>query len=262
MGTQRVGHAGSSLALGPQPSARPPEGRRLEVSTVGATTPHTGSEAEGAPLVGLAPWGSLGEWEWSVTPTGRTTGDHPWDSPGFHPTRLFSFSLYPSAEITRHRECNSFQCVLWVLLLKLRVVLGTPELAADVRSGGGLGDSLALPLCTQNRLDFKAWLHQLCAEGGVAAPERYLGLRGDQKHSAAGRLPFPGLTIILVLGTRCGHEQGLRRPAVFLSPLQGGLGENVVFYYLLMQSGEMRNEWLQSVLIPSEQEGVKAPEKG
>ena len=45
---------------------------------------------------------------------------------------------------------------------------------------------------------------------------------------------------------------GLRRPAVFLSPLQGGLGENVVFYYLLMQSGEMRNEWLQSVLIPSE----------
>ena len=138
-----------------------------------------------------------------------------------------------------------------MLLLKLRVVLGTPELAADVRSRGGLGDSLALPLCSQNRLDFKAWRHQLCDEAGVAAPERCLGLRGD-KHSAAGWLPFPGLTIILVLGTRCGHEQGLRRPAVFLSPLQGGLGENVVFYYLLMQSGEMRNEWLQSVLIPSE----------
>ena len=108
MGTQRVGHAGSSLALGPQPSARPPEGRRLEASTVGVTTPHTGSEAEGAPLAGLAPWGSLGKWEWSVTPAGRTTGDHPWDSPGCHPTRLFSFSLYPSAEIIRHPSVIAF----------------------------------------------------------------------------------------------------------------------------------------------------------
>ena len=122
--------------------------------------------------------------------------------------------------------------------------LGDPELAADVRSGGGLGDSLALLLCTQNRLDFKAWLHQLC--------ERCLSLRGDHKHSAEGGLPFPGLTIILVLGTWCGHEQGLRRPAVLLSPRQGGLGEKVVFYYLRMQRGETRNEWLQSMLIPGE----------
>ena len=108
-GTQRVGHDGSNLVLGPQPSARPPEGRRLEVSAVRATTPHTGSEAEGAPLVGRAPWGSLGKWEWSVTPAGRTTGDHPWDSPGFHPTRLFSFSLYPSAEITVPTSVTAFR---------------------------------------------------------------------------------------------------------------------------------------------------------
>lgn len=26
-----------------------------------------------------------------------------------------------------------------------------------------------LSLCTQNRLDFKAWLHQLCDEGGVTS---------------------------------------------------------------------------------------------
>lgn len=73
---------------------------------------------------------------------------------------------------------------------------------------------------------------------------------------------LPGLTIILVLGTRRGHEQGLRWPAVCLSPLQGGLRENVIFYYLRMQRGETRNEWLQSVLILGEQEGIKAPEMG
>ena len=35
MGTQRVGHAGSSLALGPQPSARPPEGLETKGQPLG-----------------------------------------------------------------------------------------------------------------------------------------------------------------------------------------------------------------------------------
>ena len=109
-GDTQSGTPRKQLALGPQPSARPPEGRRPAVHGPRAQAPHgLRPQAEGAPPGWPRSVGVVGE---VGVVRGSRREDHlrldPRDPPGSRPTR-FLFQPCPSAEITHHHECNSFQ---------------------------------------------------------------------------------------------------------------------------------------------------------